>query len=99
MARGFAHPGVHEIGDATQRRNGTPDPGVTVILDSGSHINVGAQPRPKAGGCSGLLDGVRPRGAMVVLAIRNIRRPSRAHSCPEFHWDYPESLAIRFLGP
>jgi len=43
MARGFAHPGVHEIGDATQRRNGTPDPGVTVILDSGSHINASAE--------------------------------------------------------
>ena len=40
MARGFAHPGVHEIGDATQRRNGTPDPGLTVILDSGSHISA-----------------------------------------------------------
>ena len=39
MARGFAHPGVHEIGDETRRRNGTSDPGVTV-LDSGSHINA-----------------------------------------------------------
>jgi hypothetical protein len=44
MARGFAHPGVHEIGDETQRRNGTADPGVTV-LDSGSHINDQAQRR------------------------------------------------------
>jgi hypothetical protein len=40
IARGVDHRGVHEIGDETQRRNGTPDPGVTAILDSGSHINV-----------------------------------------------------------
>jgi hypothetical protein len=35
----YDHPGAHEIGDETRRRNGAPDPGVTRILDSGSHIN------------------------------------------------------------
>jgi hypothetical protein len=57
MARGFAHPGVHEIGDETQRRNGTPDPGVTV-LDSGSHINAQAE-QPAEPACSSLLLGSR----------------------------------------
>jgi hypothetical protein len=55
MAHGFAHPGVHEIGDETQRRNGTPDPGVTV-LDNGSHINA-HDDRP---GTSGNAAGTRP---------------------------------------
>ena len=36
----YDHPGAHEIGNETRRCSGTPDPGVTVILDSGSHINV-----------------------------------------------------------
>lgn len=36
----YDHPGVHGIGADTQRRNGTPGPGVIVTLDSGSHINA-----------------------------------------------------------
>ncbi len=39
----YDHPGAHEIGDETRRRNGTPGPGVIVILDCGSHINAHAQ--------------------------------------------------------
>ena len=39
------HPGAHEIGDETRHRNGTPDPGVTLMLDSGSHINDYVQER------------------------------------------------------
>ena len=44
------HPGVHDIRGGTQRPNGTPGPGVIVILDSGSHINAQDHPRPKAVG-------------------------------------------------
>ncbi len=48
-------PGVHEIRGVTHRRNGTPGPGVIVILDSGSHINAQLHRRPKAGRCKLML--------------------------------------------
>ena len=51
----YDHPGVYGIGADIQRRNGTPGPGVTGILDSGSHINGPADPRasrpPGPAGC------------------------------------------------
>ena len=55
-------PASMKSGTRPHRRNGTPDPGVTVILDGGSHINAHAQ-TPRANPSDEAIEHVPPAGA------------------------------------